>query len=219
MTEDFAYSHSSTAQLNAPGYVGVPMPGVQVRIAPDGEVLIKSPGRLRGYFKRPELDAESFTEDGFFHTGDRGARRADGLLKITGRAKEIFKTSKGEYVAPAPIESMLEADPWVESSMVSGANHPSPYALVVLAEDLRPRTRDPAFRAEVEAEMERLLDSVGATLPDAVRPRMIVIAQEPWTIENGCLTPTMKVRRQQIEATVAARVDAWYAAGKRVQWA
>jgi long-chain acyl-CoA synthetase len=219
MTEDFAYSHSSTAELNAPGYVGVPMPGVQVRIAPDGEVLIKSPGRLRGYFKRPELDAESFTEDGFFHTGDRGARRADGLLKITGRAKEIFKTSKGEYVAPAPIESMLEADPWIESSMVSGANHPSPYALVVLAEDLRPRTRDPAFRAEVEAEMERLLDSVGATLPDAVRPRMIVIAQEPWTIENGCLTPTMKVRRQQIEATVAARVDAWYAAGKRVQWA
>jgi long-chain acyl-CoA synthetase len=219
MSEDFAYSHTSTPQLRAPGYVGVPMPGVQVRIAPDGEVLIKSPGRLRGYFKRPDLDAESFTEDGFFHTGDRGERRADGLLRITGRAKELFKTTKGEYVAPAPIESMLEADPWIEASMVSGANHPFPYALVVLAEDLRPRMGDAAFRAEVEAEMGRLLDSVGAKLPDAQRPRMIVVLNEPWTIENGCLTPTMKVRRYQIEANVAAQVDAWYAAGQRVQWA
>jgi long-chain acyl-CoA synthetase len=219
MTEDFAYSHTSTAQLRAPGYVGVPMPGVQVRIAPDGEVLIKSPARLRGYFKRPDLDAESFTEDGFFHTGDRGERRADGLLKITGRAKELFKTTKGEYVAPAPIESMLEADPWIEASMVSGANHPFPYALVVLAEDLRPRMGDPAFRAQVEAEMGRLLDTVGTKLTDAQRPRMIVVLKEPWTIENGCLTPTMKVRRYQVEATVAGQVDAWYAAGQRVQWA
>ncbi|MGZ5195734.1 MAG: AMP-binding protein [Ramlibacter sp.] len=219
MTEDFAYSHTSTVQLNAPGYVGVPMPGVQVRIAPDGEVLIKSPGRLRGYFKRPDLDAESFTDDGFFHTGDRGERRADGLLKITGRAKELFKTTKGEYVAPAPIESMLEADPWIEASMVSGANQPFPYALVVLAEDLRPRMSDPAFRAQVEAEMGRLLDSVGAKLPDAQRLRMIVVSKEPWTIENGCLTPTMKVRRYQIEASIAGQVDAWYAAGQRVQWA
>ena len=219
MTEDFAYSHTSTVQLRAPGYVGVPMPGVQVRIAPDGEVLIKSPGRLRGYFKRPDLDAESFTEDGFFHTGDRGERRADGLLKITGRAKELFKTSKGEYVAPAPIESMLEADPWIEAAMVSGANHPFPYALVVLAEDRRPRMGDPSFRARVEAEMGRLLDSVGAKLPDAQRPRMIVVLKEPWTIENGCLTPTMKVRRYQIEANVAGQVEGWYAAGHRVQWA
>jgi long-chain acyl-CoA synthetase len=219
MTEDFAYSHTSTAQLRAPGYVGVPMPGVQVRIAPDGEVLIKSPGRLRGYFKRPDLDAESFTEDGFFHTGDRGERRADGLLKITGRAKELFKTTKGEYVAPAPIESMLEANPWIEASMVSGANHPFPYALVVLAEDLRPRMGDPAFRAQVEAEMGRLLDSVASKLTEAQRPRMIVVLREPWTIENGCLTPTMKVRRYQVEATVAAQVDAWYATGQRVQWA
>jgi long-chain acyl-CoA synthetase len=219
MTEDFAYSHTSTVELRAPGYVGVPMPGVQVRIAPDGEVLIKSPGRLRGYFKRPDLDAESFTEDSFFHTGDRGERRADGLLKITGRAKELFKTTKGEYVAPAPIESMLEADPWIEASMVSGANHPFPYALVVLAEDLRPRMGDPAFRAQVEAEMGRLLDSVASKLTDAQRPRMIVVLKEPWTIENGCLTPTMKVRRYQIESNVAGQVDAWYAAGQRVQWA
>jgi long-chain acyl-CoA synthetase len=219
MTEDFAYSHTSTAELRAPGYVGVPMPGVQVRMAPDGEVLIKSPGRLRGYFKRPDLDAESFTEDGFFHTGDRGERRADGLLKITGRAKELFKTTKGEYVAPSPIESMLEANPWIEAAMVSGANHPFPYALVVLAEDLRPRMGDPAFRAEVEAEMGRLLDTIGAKLTDAQRPRMIVVLKEPWTIENGALTPTMKVRRYQVEATVAGQVEGWYAAGQRVQWA
>jgi long-subunit acyl-CoA synthetase (AMP-forming) len=102
MTEDFAYSHASTPQFNAPGCVGIPLPGVEVRMGDDGEVLIKSPGCMVGYYKRPELNAEVFTQDGFFHTGDKGTRTADGLLMLTGRVKELFKTSKGKYVAPAP---------------------------------------------------------------------------------------------------------------------
>ena len=76
-----------------------------MRISDEGEILIKSPGQFSGYYKQPELTAASFTEDGFFRTGDLGERRADGLLKITGRAKELFKTAKGKYVAPAPIEN------------------------------------------------------------------------------------------------------------------
>jgi long-subunit acyl-CoA synthetase (AMP-forming) len=218
MTEDNSYSHTSNAQFNAAGYVGVPLPGVQARISPEGEILVKSPGRLSGYYKRPDLDTESFTEDGFFRTGDLGEQRPDGLLKITGRAKEIFKTTKGEYVAPAPIENQLNAHSMVELSMVSGVGQPAPYAIVLLAEDLRPRLDDPAVRAQVQAELERLLEQVNQGLPDYAKLRMIVVLREPWSIENGCLTPTMKIRRARIEAAVASQVDRWYADGHTVQW-
>jgi long-chain acyl-CoA synthetase len=112
MTEDFAYSHRTTSVFNAAGHVGVACPGVQVRIADDGEVLIKSPGQMVGYYKRPDLNAGAFTEDGYFRTGDRGELSADGQLKLTGRVKELFKTSKGKYVAPAPIEARLKRTRW-----------------------------------------------------------------------------------------------------------
>ncbi|MEO7392949.1 MAG: AMP-binding protein, partial [Ramlibacter sp.] len=128
MTEDFAYSHGSGDNHRAPGYVGVPYPGVEVRLSEEGEILIKSPGKLVGYYKRPDLDAESFTADGFFRTGDLGERRADGLLKLTGRLKELFKTSKGKYVAPAPIENRINAHSMVELSLVSGVGQPDAYA-------------------------------------------------------------------------------------------
>ncbi|MCX7892044.1 MAG: AMP-binding protein [Burkholderiales bacterium] len=218
MTEDNSYSHMSDEAHNAPGYVGVAMPGVAVKISPEGEILIKSPARLTGYYKRPDLDAEAFTEDGFFRTGDLGELRADGLLKITGRAKELFKTAKGKYIAPAPVENELNAHPMIELSIVSGVGQPAAYAVVVLAEELRRRLGDPAVRAEVEAEMARLLDTVNAHLPDYAQLQMIVIAREPWTIENGCLTPTMKLKRAGIEALLAPRVEGWYADGRKVQW-
>ena len=219
MTEDFAYSHNSTDALNAPGYVGVPLPGVQARLSDEGEVLIKSPGQLVGYFKRPDLDAESFTADGFFRTGDLGELRPDGLLKNTGRVKELFKTSKGKYVAPAPIENRLNAHSMVELSLVSGVGQAAPYAVLVLAEHLRGRLADGTVRAEVEAELGRLLQQVNERLADHEQLRMLVVADQPWTIENGCLTPTMKIRRGRIEAGVQPRVDRWYAADARVQWA
>ena len=218
MSEDFAYSHNSTPEINMPGCVGVPLPGVEVRISEEGEILIKSPGQLVGYYKRPDLDAEVFTADGFFRTGDRGERRADGLLKITGRVKELFKTSKGEYVAPAPIENSLNAHPLVEMSMVSGLGQPAAYAMVMLAEDVRPKQKDPAFRKEVEAQLTQLLKDVNAELVNHEKLQMIVIAQQPWTIENGFLTPTMKIKRSRIEGEVNAKVDAWYSASGKVQW-
>ena len=219
MTEDFAYSHNSTAQINAPGCVGVPLAGVEVRISEEGEVLIKSPGQFVGYYKRPDLDAEAFTEDGFFRTGDQGERRADGLLKLTGRVKELFKTSKGKYVAPAPIENRINACPRIETSMVSGVGRSSAYALVVLAETVRPRLGDPAFRAEVQAELEKLLTDVNTELAEYERLQMLVVAPEPWTIDNGMLTPTMKIKRSRIEAAVEPHLDSWYAKPQAVHWA
>lgn len=219
MSEDMAYSHMSTPKINAPGCVGAPLPGVQVRISEEGEILIKSRGQLVGYYKRPDLDAESFTVDGFFKTGDRGERRDDGLLKITGRVKEIFKTSKGEYVSPAPIENRINANSMVESCMVSGAGQSAAYAMVVLNETLRPTLDDPAVRKEVEAEMGKLLDEVNSHLANNEKLQMIVLAKEPWTIENGFLTPTMKIKRNRIESDVSPQVPSWYAGNDKVQWA
>jgi long-subunit acyl-CoA synthetase (AMP-forming) len=219
MTEDNSYSHTSNEQASEPGYVGVPMAGVQVKLSPEGEILIKSPGQFSGYYKQPELTAASFTEDGFFRTGDRGERRADGLLKITGRTKELFKTAKGKYVAPAPIENRINAHAMVELSLVSGVGQAEAYALVVLAETLRPRLDEPAMRAEVQREMEQLLQHVNSELSDYERLRMIVLVREAWSIENGFLTPTMKIRRNRIEAAVEPRVPGWYAGNERVVWA
>ena len=219
MTEDNSYSHFSAARLSEPGFVGVPLPGVQVKISDTGEVLIKSPGQFSGYYKQPELTRESFTEDGFFRTGDLGERRPDGLLKITGRAKELFKTAKGKYVAPAPIENLINSHPMVEMSMVSGVGQASAYALVVLAEDLRPRQTQPEVRQRVEAELTQLLKDVNRELADYEKLGLIVVAREAWSIENGFLTPTMKIKRSRIEGAIAPQVQAWYERGQSVLWA
>jgi len=219
MTEDNSYSHTSNEQASEAGYVGVPMAGVQAKLSAEGEILVKSPGQCSGYYKQPELTAASFTEDGFFRTGDRGERRADGLLKITGRTKELFKTAKGKYIAPAPIENRLNAHTMVELSLVSGVGQAAAYALVVPAEALRPRLADAAVRTEVQREMEQLLAHVNGELPDYEALQMIVVMREPWSIENGFLTPTMKIRRSRIEAAVQPLVDGWYAQRSRVLWA
>jgi long-chain acyl-CoA synthetase len=218
MTEDSSYSHMSDEKHNAPGYVGVPQPGVEVKLSGEGEVLIKSPGQCIGYYKQPELTAASFTEDGFFRTGDLGERTSDGLLKLTGRAKELFKTAKGKYVAPAPIENRINAHPMVELSLVSGVGQPAAYAMVILAEHLRPRMREAELRTQVEKEMHQLLQEINAAVSDHEQLHMIVVAQDPWSIENGFLTPTMKVRRGRIEKAMEPHVESWYATKRRVHW-
>jgi long-chain acyl-CoA synthetase len=218
MTEDCAYSFTSSEEFNAPGYVGAKMKGVEARLSPEGEILIKSPGQLVGYYKRPDLDAESFTEDGFFRTGDLGELSPEGLLKLTGRAKELFKTAKGKYVAPAPIENRINAHPMIELSLVSGVGQPAAYAVVLLAETLRPRQDDPAVRAEVTSALGALLAEVNRSVADYEQLQMIVVAREPWSIENGCLTPTMKIRRAKIEKMVEPEVTRWYADKQKVLW-
>jgi long-subunit acyl-CoA synthetase (AMP-forming) len=172
-----------------------------------------------GYYKRPDLDAEAFTEDGFFKTGDQGQQRADGLLKITGRLKEIFKTSKGKYVAPAPIENKLNVHPMIEMSIVSGVSQSAPYAMVVLAEDIRPKVKDAEVRAQVEQALSDWLVKVNADLADYEKLRMLVIANEAWSIENGYLTPTMKIKRSRIESSVESQVPSWYEKSGSVFWA
>jgi len=219
MTEDFAYSHRTTPDLNATGHVGVPAPGVEVRLDQDGEILIKSPGRLAGYYKRPDLDTQCFADDGFFRTGDLGERRPDGQLRIVGRKKEIFKTAKGKYVAPAPIENCLVAHPIVELAMVSGVGQPAPYAVLVIAEQLRPSLNDPAVRERVDLQLQDLLREVNRDLATYEQLQFLVVAAEPWSIENGCLTPTMKIKRSRIEASFVEQVGSWYEVDRPVLWA
>jgi long-chain acyl-CoA synthetase len=218
MTEDFAYSHASYPGHGRVGYVGSPMPGVDVKISEEGEILIKSPGDMVGYYKQPELTAECYTEDGYFKTGDRGERDEEGRLKITGRVKEIFKTSKGKYVAPAPIENLLNNHAKVELCCVSGSGHPAPYALILPEEGLRPKLNDRAVRDAFEAELSTLLDAVNKEVEAFERLQFLAVVKEPWLIENGFLTPTMKIKRGTIKDTYGPKTEDWYGAGKRVVW-
>ncbi len=217
MSEDFAYSHLSTVDFNEPGYVGVPYEGVDVKLSDQGEILIKSWGKMVGYYKQEELTGECFTEDGYFKTGDRGERKPNGLLKITGRVKEIFKTSKFKYVAPAPIENLLNNDEHLELSCVSGSGHPQPYAQVVLNEDLR-AGMDDATRERVAAALEALRNDVNAKLEHHEHLQFISVVDDVWSIENGMLTPTMKIKRLAIEDASDAKVESWYREGKPVVW-
>jgi len=218
MSEDFAYSHASYPGQGRVGYVGNPMPGVDVTISDEGEILIKSPGNMMGYYKQPELTAECYTEDGYFRTGDRGERDEEGRLKITGRVKELFKTSKGKYVAPAPIENLLNNSRLVEMCCVTGSGHPQPFALILLAEEIRPTLSDSKARAEIEAELEALLKDVNREVEEFERLGFLVVVKGPWLIENGFLTPTMKMKRNVLEDTYDPKIDGWYAANRRVVW-
>lgn len=219
MTEDFAYSHVATVLSNAPGTVGIPLPGVQVRIADNGEILLKSPGQMLGYYRRDDLNAEAFTEDGFFHTGDQGERAPSGVLRITGRIKELFKTSKGKYIAPGPIENRLQQHPLVEWSLVTGVGQSAPCALILLAESVRSRLADTSVRTEVQAAFTALLRQVNAELADHEKLQMLVLLTQAWTEANGLLTPTLKIRRSRVEARFAPHLADWYASGQSVCWA
>ena len=135
MTENCGVSHATLPGVQRPGTVGLPYEGVQSRLDPaNGEIQVKSPGLMLGYYKEEALTRQTFTPDGWLHTGDKGRLESDGYLRITGRVKDLFKTSKGKYVAPAPIENLLNAHPMVELSMLSGVGQPSAYAVVVLAD-------------------------------------------------------------------------------------
>jgi len=218
MSEDFAYSHASHPGHGRVGYVGNPMPGVDVKISDEGEIHIKSPGNMMCYYKQPELTAECYTEDGYFRTGDRGERDEEGRLKITGRVKELFKTSKGKYVAPVPIENLINNNHHVEMCCVTGSGQPKPFALVLLADELRPKLSDSTVRAEVEAELETLLKEVNQEVEEFERLQFLAVVKDPWLIENGFLTPTMKMKRTKLEDTYGPKTDEWYGAGKRIVW-
>ncbi|MDX1557534.1 MAG: AMP-binding protein [Marinobacter sp.] len=218
MSENFAYSHMSKPGRSRTGYVGESAPGVETRISPEGEIQIKSPATMMGYYKDEEKTREAFTEDGFLKTGDKGEIDEMGRLKITGRIKEIFKTSKGKYIAPAPIENRLMSHDAIEMVCVSGANQTQPHALVMLGEEVRPKMADEAFRKEIEESFKKLIADVNKTVDPHEQLAFITVVSDEWSIENSFLTPTMKLKRNVVEDAYQEKVDNWYAQRQPVIW-
>ena len=219
MTENFSYSHVNRVGDVEVGTVGVSNPGVETRISEQGEVLVKSPCTMLGYYKEPGLTAEVMTDDGFLKTGDRGEVDPRGFLRITGRVKELFKTSKGKYVAPAPIENKLLTHDALELACVQGNGLPQPYAVVVLSEQTRKALAAGAARDEVARSLAEHLQRINAELDQHEQLELLAVAGEPWTIENGTLTPTMKVKRAVIEEQYAKVAEGWYDKRESIVWA
>jgi long-chain acyl-CoA synthetase len=200
------------------GTVGPPVDGVEQRIDPTtDEVQVLSPGATIGYYREPQLTQELFTADGWLHTGDTGVIDANGCLRIVGRIKDNFKSSKGKYVAPAPIEHQLSQHPAVETCIVMGGDLPQPIAVVVLNDVARASL--PESRAQLGAEFEAHLKRINAGLDPHERLDCIVLTTLPWTVESGMLTPTMKARRPKIEQSYAPFMQAWIKAQTTVVWA
>ena len=218
MSENLAYSHFTKPGESQIGCVGTVNPGVEHKIAENGEILVKSPADMLGYYKAEEKTRESFTEDGFLKTGDMGKIDETGALKITGRVKELFKTSKGKYVAPAPIENQIINHPKVEAVCVGGANETATFAQIMLSEEAQKELQSEADKRELEQEISELLDEVNTTLDHHERMKFAVIVKDQWGIENGFLTPTMKIKRNVIEEHYQPRVADWFAAKKKVIW-
>ena len=219
MTENCGVSHATLPGVQRPGTVGQPYEGVQSRLDPtSGEVQVKSEGLMLGYFKEPELSRNAFTADGWLHTGDKGALDAEGNLKITGRVKDLFKTSKGKYVAPAPIEDKLVMHNAVEACCVTGANLGQPLAVLMLNEGAVAQAATPEGRAELETTLGEHLTQINASLDPHEQLACVVLVTEPWSVDNGFITPTFKVKRNRVEEVYAASYDKWESARKKVIW-
>jgi len=215
MSENFCYSHSSYPGKAKAGFIGQPFPGTECKLSEESEILVKSPGMMKGYFKEPDMTAEVVTEDGFLKTGDKGFIDEDGCLKIIGRVKEIFKTSKGKYVAPAPIENIINNDPNVEFSLCGGLGQVKPMVVVQLAEHIRV---DDSTKSKITAEFEELFKKVNGSVEEHERIAFIAVTKETWTIEKELLTPTMKLKRGAIEKLYADNLDSWYSKKEKVIW-
>ena len=219
MTENFAYSHLSTPGQTRVGYVGNPLPGVECKISDTGEILVKSPGNMIGYYKMEAESAECFTEEGFLKTGDAGKIDSQGRLKITGRLKEEFKTARGKYVAPAPIENKLLTHPYVEMVCVSGSGYPQPYGLIMLSEDIRNRlNKGEDLENKIIKSLISHLFEINDSTVQYERLQFLKIVKEEWNISNGFLTPTMKIKRAKIEETYNPYLDEWYEQKEQVIW-
>lgn len=194
MTENLAFG-----TLNIPyrrdkvGTIGKAGEGVEIKISDEGEILVRSEAMMSGYYRQNDKTAETLI-DGWLHTGDKGEMDQEGYVKITGRVKDIFKTAKGKYVTPVPIEQKLMRNPMFEQVCVVGSARTQPIALAVLAEEMKKRPK-----AQIQTSLSRTLEIVNSKLESHAKLGHIVVLSEPWTVENALLTPTLKVRRHELE--------------------
>ncbi|PMU13935.1 MULTISPECIES: AMP-binding protein [unclassified Pseudomonas] len=217
MTESCGYSHVCRPGQQKLGWIGPPCPDVEVRIGDDGEVQVRSGATMLGYYKDPAKTAETLTADGFLRTGDKGEQGTDGRLRLTGRLKEIFKTSKGKYVAPAPVENRLAEHARIEQVCVVGDGLSAPMGLCVLSA-VGLQDAAGAGRQALQGSLERLLEEVNQVLDKHERLRQLVVVKDSWAVENGFLTPTLKIKRNVIESAYGSQFLAWSERSEAVLW-
>jgi len=203
------------------GSVGKPISCITAKISEEGEILVKGESVFSGYFNRPDLNSEIFTEDGFFRTGDKGRIDEDGYIWITGRVKEMFKTSTGKYVSPVPIEQALcQSTSLIEAALVFAEGRKFTSALLFLNIDIvknRLRKSDAEFSTEkalksnrINAFLQKNVDAVNRHLSEWEKIKKWKAVFATLSTENGLLTPTMKLRRNEVEKTFASEIDGMY---------
>lgn len=203
MTENSAYGTSCVPfRADKVGCIGKAYNGVDIRIGAEGEIQVKGPCNMQEYYLEPQKTKDAFTEDGYLKTGDKGTMDSEGYIRITGRLKEIFKTAKGKYIAPVPIESMLMANSNIEQVCVTGSHLKQPIALMVLS-----AAAQKLDKQSVEQSLLTTLNQVNATLESHTVLDRLVVLQKEWSIDNGLLTPTLKVKRHVLEERFANVID------------
>jgi long-chain acyl-CoA synthetase len=209
------------------GTVGKAIPGVELKIAQDGEILARGPNIMKGYYKLPEATRETINPEGWLLTGDIGELDSDGYLKITDRKKDLIKTAGGKYIAPQPIEAMVKRNKYVVYPLVFGDRRKFPIVLVVpnfelLEQWARERNLSYGSRAElialpdVQAKMEREVMGSLRDLAKFEMPKKVVILPQDFSIESGELTPKLSVKRRVVEKRYKDLIDAAYAAGDAI---
>ncbi len=168
---------------------------------------------MKGYYNEPDLTAEVLTADGYFKTGDKGERDAQKFLTITGRLKDLFKTSKGKYVSPSPIELKFAANTDIEQALVCGSGLPQPIALIVLSASGKSKSND-----AIELSIKNTLSNINDTLDSFEKLDKAIIVKEDWTIENGLITPTLKVKRTEVEKKYQHNYERWFKEKKSIIW-
>jgi long-chain acyl-CoA synthetase len=196
-----------------PGTVGKPLAGAEVKIdAESGEVLLRAPWMMREYFRNPDKTAE-VVRDGFIHSGDRGRMDDEGNLVIVGRVSEAFKTAKGKFVVPSAIEARFAASPYVEQVIVTGRGLVQPIALVCLGGAARGVARE-----KLEHNLRATLEQVNAAVDKHERVQALVVLAESFSVDNGMLTPTLKLRRHVIDERYEAQYASWSEAKEAPIW-
>lgn len=211
MTEDCIMSHFNLPGANKFGTVGKPLPGVTSKLSAAGEILIQNGCLMKGYYKEPETTAEMFTEDGFLRTGDIGEFDHDGYLSITGRIKDQFKTDKGKYISPAPIELELLKNGDIDQVCIVGTGIPQPIALVVVSELGKAKSKE-----ELAKSLLGTVDELNPKLENFEKIAKVIIMEEDWSVDNGLLTPTLKVKRNRVEGIHMDRYGQWFASPDKV---
>jgi long-chain acyl-CoA synthetase len=184
------------------GTVGLPLPGVEVRIADDGEILIRGDNVFAGYYKDEEATRQTIDQEGWLHTGDVGTLDDDGFLRITDRKKDIIVTAGGKNVAPQNLENALKMHPLVSQALVVGDRRPYVAALITLAEGVA--------RDQAEAEMQQVVDDVNRDLSRFEQIKRYAILPRDFTAEDGEVTPTMKLKRRVCQEHFATEIEALY---------